>query len=168
MDKPLRAKARYYVTRELILLSLNLIYVKDTIQQSERFIGKLKYIGVSSGPIEVILMDLRSRSMFLKKRIKNIIENVLVNKTLAGAKDIILHLPDETTGITKRELDSGYMILEDIYEVRYILDLRTGDILPYNNTNLNFFEMRKQKLGGVYNYFKINPKDPIKVYDLQY
>lgn len=154
--------------RELILLSLNLIYIKDTIQQSERYKGKLQYLDISYGPVEVILMDLRSRSVFLRKRIKNIVENILVDKYMYGAKDIIFNLPTETIGITKKELDAGYMIIEDIYENRYILDLRTGDILPYNTSNISFYEYKKNKLGGVYNFFKINPKDPITIYDIRY
>jgi len=167
MDSTLTSKKRYYIMRELTTLSLNLIFIKDLIQETERYKNKLLYMRILNGSLEIVLMDLHSKKAFLKKRIKNIIENVLVKKE-PSYSHILLDLPDDTVGITKRDLDSSYATLMDIYDNEYILDLRQGYLFPMNEYNAAHYEYRKNTLGGVYRYFKIDPKDPLKVYDIMY
>ena len=157
----------YSLMRELVILSINISYVKDTIQQNERYKAKLMYLNISHGPLDVLLQDLVRRKVSLQKRFKNLIELQLVERH-NKISNLLIVIPEELSGYRKKELDQGWAVLQDIYGEEWILNIRTGDLLESNYINTKFFVDNISVLGSVYVYFKISPKDPLPDKNIRY
>jgi hypothetical protein len=157
----------YSLMRELVILSINISYVKDTIQQNERYKAKLMYLNISHGPLDVLLQDLVRRKVSLQKRFKNLIELQLVERH-NKISNLLIVIPEELSGYRKKELEQGWAVLQDIYGEEWILNIRTGDLLESNYINTKFFVDNISVLGSVYVYFKISPKDPLPDKNIRY
>lgn len=157
----------YSLMRELVILSINISYVKDTIQQNERYKAKLMYLNISHGPLDVLLQDLVRRKVSLQKRFKNLIELQLVER-YNKVSNLLIVIPEELSGYRKKELEQGWAVLQDIYGEEWILNIRTGDLLESNYINTKFFVDNISVLGSVYVYFKISPKDPLPDKNIRY
>ena len=157
----------YSLMRELVILSINISYVKDTIQQNERYKAKLMYLNISHGPLDVLLQDLVRRKVSLQKRFKNLIELQLVERH-NKVSNLLIVIPEELSGYRKKELEQGWAVLQDIYGEEWILNIRTGDLLESNYINTKFFVDNISVLGSVYVYFKISPKDPLPDKNIRY
>jgi hypothetical protein len=157
----------YSLMRELVILSINISYVKDTIQQNERYKAKLMYLNISHGPLDVLLQDLVRRKVSLQKRFKNLIELQLVERH-NKISNLLIVIPEELSGYRKKELEQGWAVLQDIYGEEWILNIRTGDLLESNYINTKFFVDNISVLGSVYVYFKISPQDPLPDKNIRY
>src|SRR4030042_1402754 len=144
----------FQLMRELVVLSLNLLYIKDTIQQSERFRTKLIYLNISHGPLDVLLIDLVRRKTSLQNRFKFMVELELVEK-LNRVSDLLIVIPPDQSGFRKKEMEQGWAQLVDIYDKNWLLNIRTGDLLEDNDVNTKFFTDNILQLHAVYNYFQI-------------
>jgi len=68
----------WHMLRELVVLSLNIIFIKDTLQQCERLKAKFQYINMAEGSIEIMEDNLRKRKHALNLRVKDLLENELL------------------------------------------------------------------------------------------
>lgn len=154
--------------RELVIISLNIIYVKDTMQACERLQTKARYLNIPDGSIKVTIQELLRRKHSLNKRMKRELE-YLVN---SGRREsnFIFDIPVEHACLTKKQLEKGYMLLTNIRNMTYALDIRKGALYPIddpesNSTtdiNLRYLEYTAQHDGPVYKYFEIDETDPLK------
>jgi hypothetical protein len=163
-------KSTWYKLRELVVLSLNIIFIKDTLQQCERLRLKAQYINMTSGSIEVFEDNLRKRKHALNIRVKSLLEDDILLPRL-----IVVDAPFAC--LTRKQLDRGYAIFSDIQERSFALDLRKGSTYPLtdysieetsNCATMNSLEYNAQHLGSVLKYFEIDQSDPLKGKDLRY
>jgi len=157
----------YQLMRELVILSINLSYVKNTIQRNERYKADLMYLNISHGPLDVLLQDLIKRKTSLQNRFKTMVEIQLVEK-LNRVSDLLIVIMPEQAGFRKKEMEQGWAQIPDIYDRNWLLNIRTGDLLEDNYTNTKFFVDNILQLNSVYNYFSININDPLPNKDLRY
>jgi hypothetical protein len=157
----------YQLMRELVVLSLNLIYVKNVIQKNERYKADLMYLNISHGPLGVLSQDLIRRKTSLQNRFKSLIEFQLVEKVNRVDNLLIVIMPEQA-GFKKKELERGWARMPDIYDRSWLLNIRTGDLLEDNYTNAKFFVNNILQLNAVYGYFKIDPNNPLTQKDLRY
>jgi hypothetical protein len=165
----LRFKNAYELMRELTILSVNIILVKEGIQKTERFKANILYLNISVGPLDILLLDLQKRKRSLQNRFKILYEIDLLEANPAR-NDLFLVITTDQTGWKRRELEEGYSFIYDIYETRYLVDLRTGIIYNDTTENIVYFAERNTKLfmGAVYDYFKVDMKNPLIGKDLRY
>ena len=64
----------FQLMRELVVLSINLSYVKNALQHNERFRGELMYINMTTGSLDVLSLDLIRRKVSLQNRFKTLVE----------------------------------------------------------------------------------------------
>jgi len=157
----------YELMRELVILSVNLHYVKDLIQKNERFRADLMYLNISHGPLDVLLQELVKRKVSLQKRFKEMVEFQLVEK-LNKVSDLLIVIPIEQAGFRRKEMQQGWAIYPDIFDRQWLLNIRTGDLLESNVTNMRFFMENIAKLEAVYRYFGIDPHNPLPNKDIRY
>jgi hypothetical protein len=157
----------YQLMRELVVLSINLNYIRDTIQQNERYKAKLMYLNISHGPLDVLLQDLVKRKASLQNRFKSLVEFQLVEK-LNRVSDLLIVIMPEQAGFRKKEMEQGWANLFDIYDRTWLLNIRTGDLLEDNYVNAKFFHDNILQLNAVYNYFQIDINNPLPQKDLRY
>ena len=164
-----RFRNAYELMRELVVLSINIVLVKEAIQKTERFKASLLYLNVSTGPMDVLLLDLINRKRSLQNRFKLYYETDLLDFNPAR-KDLFLVLTSDQAGWKRKEMECGYAYIYDIYDATYIVDLRTGTVYDKTPENVSHFEHRDKKLfmGQVYDYFKIDVKNPVIGRDLRY
>jgi hypothetical protein len=160
----------WHKLRELVVLSLNIIYIKDTLQQCERLKSKFRYINMAEGSIEIMEDDLRKRKHALNIRVKELLEEELLTPRI-----VVIDVPNAS--LTKKQLDKGYAVFVDIMDKTIAFDLRKGTCYPItegeaeNNTTsatMNALEYNAQHLGSVLRYFEIDQSDPLKGKDLRY
>jgi hypothetical protein len=160
----------WHKLRELVVLSLNIIFIKDTLQQCERLKAKLSYINIPDGSTEVTMDNLRRRKHNLNLRVKDLLENDLLLPRL-----VVVDIPNAS--LTKKQLDKGYAFFTDIRENTIAFDLRKGTTYPIttqeieeNTTSatMNALEYNATHLGSVLRYFEIDQSDPLKGKDLRY
>jgi len=157
----------YQLMRELVVLSLNLIYVKNVIQRNERYKADLMYLNISHGPLDVLLQDLIRRKTSLQNRFKSLVEFQLVEK-LNKVSDLLIVIMPEQAGFKRKELERGWAVFPDIYDRNWLVNIRTGDLLESNYTNTKFFVSNILQLNAVYGYFQIDPNNPLVQKDLRY
>ena len=160
----------WHKLRELVVLSLNIIFIKDTLQQTERLKAKLQYINITDGSVSVLEDDLRRRKHNLNIRVKQLLEDdILVPRV------IVVDIPNAS--LTKKELDRGYALYTDVMGNTSALDLRKGTTYPLtefeventtNSTTMATLEYNAKHLGSVLRYFEIDQSDPLKGKDLRY
>ena len=157
----------YQLMRELVILSINLNYIKETIQHNERYKANLMYLNISVGPLNVLLEDLIKRKTSLQRRFKALVEIQLVEK-YNNIKDLLFVILPEQSGYRKKEMEQGWATIPDIYDNNWLINIRTGDLLEENYTNTKFLVTNIKILGSVYNYFSINTQDPLLRKDIRY
>ena len=162
-----RFPSTWHKMRELVILSLNIIYIKDILQQSERLKARLIYLNFSEGPIEGVEDMLRVRKRQLNLRMKNLLEEIL-----NSSRDWSLYgfnVDIETASLTRKQLEKGYAIFTNIREVSFALNLRNGALsIIYNpedpdstDANLRSLEYTARHEGPVYKFFNIDMNDPL-------
>ena len=163
-------ESSWHKLRELVVLSLNIIFIKDTLQQTERLKSKLQYMNMADGPVDVIGSDLRRRKHNLNIRVKQLLEDDLL-----VPRAIVIDIPNAS--LTKKELDRGYALYTDVQGNTFALDLRKGSTYPLtefeieNNTTsatMATLEYNAKHLGSVLKYFEIDQSDPLKGKNLRY
>lgn len=164
-----RFKNAYELMRELVVLSINILLVKELIQKTERYKAGLLYLSISTGPMDVLLLDLAKRKRSLQNRFKLHYEIGLLEFNPAR-KELFLVITPDQAGWKRRDLENGYTKVYDIYDRTYFVDLRTGTIYDKTPENTSHFEGQDKKLftGSVYDYFNIDVSNPIKGKDLRY
>ena len=152
--------------RELVILSLNIIYIKDLLQFYERAKFKSSYLDLATGPYEVMIQDALYRKHFLNKRVKTLLENIL-NST-KDESDYCFNIELAHACITRKQMEKGYALFTNIRNNTYALNLRNGCILPVGNPelslsdrNLMSLEYTAQHDGAIYKYFEIDINDPL-------
>jgi hypothetical protein len=160
----------WHKLRELVVLSLNIIYLKDTLQQCERLKSKFRYINMAEGSISIMEDNLRKRKHALNIRVKELLEDDLLLPRL-----VVIDIPNAS--LTKKQLDKGYAFFVDIQEKTIAFDLRKGTCYPISeqdaeehtsSATMNALEYNAQHLGSVLKYFEIDQSDPLKGKDLRY
>jgi hypothetical protein len=157
----------YQLMRELVILSINLSYVKDAMQRNERFIADLMYLNVSHGSQKVTADNLIRRKVSLQNRFTYMVEIDLIER-LNKVTDLLIVIPREQAGFRKKELEQGWAIIPDIYSKNWLIDLRTGQIYEDNFVNAKFFRTNILPLGGIYSYFNIDIRNPLPQKDIRY
>lgn len=163
-----RYKSTWYQMRELIILSLNIIYIKDTIQQLERGIKtRLLYINQETGPVDAMIYCLQARKHSLNKRMKFELEDLMNSKK--DDSNFAFNVEVDHASLTRKQLLKGYALFTNVRDITYALDLRSGVLLPITHPELNVtdpnmagLEYTARHEGGVYKYFEIDPTDPLK------
>jgi hypothetical protein len=160
----------WHKMRELVILSINLIYVKDLLQMDDRISSKSIYLDIPNGSIKVHIDALQARKKELNKRIKDLLEYIL-NETPGGNRDsvFVFNIDEEAAGLTRKQLEKGYALFTNVKNDTYALNLRTGGLLIINTPELNAsdrnlmsLEYTAQHDGTVYGYFEIDQTDPLK------
>jgi hypothetical protein len=154
--------------KELVILSLNVIYIKDGMQQLDRIKARLQYLDIPTGSLDNIEQDYINRKRSLNKRIKVFIEE-LVNSKKEQSK-YVFNIDVEHACLTKKQLDKGYAVFSNIYGFEYALNLRNGALLPIYDSelqtikdpNLRNLEYTADHEGSVLKYFEIDITDPLK------
>jgi hypothetical protein len=157
----------YQLMRELVILSINLSYVKDAMQRNERFIADLMYLNIPHGPEAITRDNLVKRKASLQKRFTQMIEFQLVEKH-NNVQELLIVVPQEQAGFRKKELEQGWASIPDIYENNWLIDLRTGNLYEDNYVNAKFFKQNILPLDGVYRYFNIDINNPLPNKDIRY
>lgn len=160
-------KSTWHKMRELVILSLNIIYIKNILQQCGRMHEKLEYTGFTSGPVSVIEDNLNRRKHELNKRMKNLLEEIM--NSSKDKSDFCFNIEQDHACLTKKQLEKGYALYTNIRNVTYALDLRKGALLPIldpesnvEDNNLRSLEYTAHHDGPVYEYFEIDTSDPLK------
>lgn len=166
-------KSTWHKMRELVILSLNIIYIKDTLQSLERLTAKLQYINMTDGPLKVTHDDLQRRKHELNKRMKRLLEELM--NSSRDDSEFCFNVELEHASFTKKQLEKGYVIFNNIRDVAFALDIRKGSLLPIANPESNVLDPNLASLqyterhdGPVYKYFEIDTSDPLKNSDLRY
>lgn len=153
--------------RELVLLSLNIIYLKDILQQTERLGTRLDYMNIAKGSTSVIRQELLARKHRLHIRMKRQLEN-LINSTNQYETDFAFNIDVESACLTRKQLQKGYALLTNIRDNTYALNIRNGALTPVAypeinvlNDGLGMLEYTAQHDGPVYKYFDIDETDPL-------
>jgi hypothetical protein len=81
---------------------------------------------------------------------------------------LLIVIPPEQAGFRKKEMEQGWAIIPDIYDHTWLLNIRTGDLLENNYTNMKYFVSNILPLDGVYRYFEIDVNNPLPNKDLRY
>jgi hypothetical protein len=156
--------------RELVVLSLNIIFIKDTLQQCERLKAKLEYMNFQQGSVSVLEIDLQARKHELNKRMKELLEDIL-NSKRGYDSDFCFNIELAHASLTRKQLEKGYLLITNVRDVTYALNLRNGAILPVafpeiSNTvmdpTLRSLEYTAKHEGALYKYFDIDQTDPLK------
>lgn len=160
----------WHKLRELVVLSLNIIYLKDTLQQCERLKSKFNYINMAEGSIAIMEDNLRKRKHALNLRVKELLEEDLLIPRI-----VTIDIPN--AALTKKQLDKGYAFFTDVMDKTMAFDLRKGTCYPIteqeaeeNTTSatMDSLEYNAKHLGSVLRYFEIDQSDPLKGKDLRY
>jgi hypothetical protein len=154
--------------RELVILSLNIIYTKDLLQFSERYCAKLEYLNFQVGPVTVSQQELLRRKHELNKRVKELLEDIMNSRT-DGSK-YLFNIELAHACLTRKQLERGYALFTNIYNVTFALNLRNGALLIIPNPesvdtqggNLSSLEYTAYHEGSVYKFFDIDVADPLK------
>jgi hypothetical protein len=162
-----RFQSNWHLMKELTVLSLNIIFIKDMLQALDRINGKLQYMNFPQGSIVVTKDNLRLRKRELHKRIAVILEDLLNSKKEVSKFVFII---DRTTAcFTKKDIDNQFAIFSNIFNTDFALDLRSGALYPINfeSDNLNSpimqtFAYRKQHEQSLLKWFEIDPSEPLK------
>lgn len=161
-----RYKSTWHKMRELVILSLNVIYIKDLLQFYERCIAKTQYLNLSTGPMEVLVYNAQARKHELNKRIKVLLEDILNSSLIENEFCFNVDLPHAC--ITRKQMEKGYALFTNVRNNVYALNLRNGALLPITNPefnvsdrNLMSLEYTAQHEGAVYKYFEIDLSDPL-------
>lgn len=167
-------KSTWHKMRELVILSLNVIYIKDTLQMCERLNAKLEYLNISIGSTAVTQLNLRSRKHMLNIRIKNLLEDILnskilINNQLSEETHFIFNIDKEYSSLTRKQIAKGYALYTNIRDITYALNLRNGSLLPILNPeghvmdrNLISLEYTATHEESLLKYFEIDPEDPLR------
>ena len=152
--------------RELVILSLNIIYIKDLLQFYDRATLRTDYLKLSTGPIAVLIQDAVQRKHELNKRVKVLLEDIL-NST-KDESDFSFNIELSHACITRKQMEKGYAIFTNVRDLSYALNLRNGCLLPIDNPelsvsdrNLMSLEYTAQHDGAIYKYFEIELNDPL-------
>lgn len=157
--------------RDLVILSLNIIYIKDNLQHLERLKAKMEYMNFSIGPLAVMENSLNDRKRQLNRRVKALLEEILNSKkvTLGEETDYSFVIETEHSSLTKKQLEKGYALFANVRDKTYALSLRNGALLPIidpeNNIidhNLSSLEFIARHEGPVYDYFEIDMTNPLQ------
>ena len=108
-------------------------FIKDTLQQCERLRAKLQYINESDGPISIIEQNFQSRKRKLNKRIKIQLEDLMNTKRATSISNFVFTVDLDTACLTKKQLDKGYALFNNINDITFALNLRNGSLLIVNN-----------------------------------
>lgn len=153
--------------RELVILSLNIIYLKDLLQFYERAKFKTEYLNLSTGPYDVLIQDAQYRRHGLNKRVKVLLEDILNSKK--DESDYCFNIELAHACITRKQMEKGYALFTNIRNNTYALNLRNGCLLPIDNPelgatsdrNLMSLEYTAYHDGSIYKYFDIDLSDPL-------
>lgn len=166
MTKQKLHSTNWYKLQEIVILSLNIVYIKDTIQAVERMKAKLSYMGIATGPIQVTYQELLDRRRSLTKRTQRHLGEFLNS----GRQNLpyIFSIDKEYGWLTKKQLEKGYALFTNIRDMTYALDLRTGTLYPVTNPEseqdpiIRTLEYNAQHVGPVYDLYNIDTTDPLK------
>lgn len=160
-------KSTWHRMRELVILSLNIIFVKDMMQYCERLATKAEYLNLPSGSIQVMQQELIKRKHSLNKRMKNELEDLLNSKR--EASEFVFVIPVEHACLTKKQLEKGYALITNINDRTFALDIRKGALYPIdfpeentNERNMQYLEYTAKHEGPVYKYFEIDETNPLQ------
>lgn len=166
-------KSQWHLMRELVILSINIIYLKDMIQHCERMSARAKYLHLPEGSISVMIKDIELRKRSLQKRVKKLLEGLL-NST-KDESEYVFNIPLEHACLTRKQLQKGYMLINNVHDKTFALDIRKGALYPVNFPELDsneqtiqFLEYTAKHDGAVYKYFEIDETDPLKNNELRY
>jgi hypothetical protein len=161
---------QWHRMKEIVILSLNVIYIKDTLQFQDRFRAKLQYLNISEGSEMVTQQALLARKRILLKRIKDLLEELM--NSSKDKSDYSFNIDWEHASLTMKQLSKGYALYTNVRDTTYALNLRNGMLLPIDfpestsgaitDTNLRGLEYTAQHDGSVLKYFDIDPTDPLK------
>ena len=159
-------KSTWHKMRELVILSLNIIYLKDLLQFYERAKFKSSYLKLTTGPYEVLIQDALQRKHELNKRVKVLLESIL-NST-KDKSDFCFNIELAHACITRKQMEKGYALFTNIRNITYALNLRNGCILIIENPELSVSDRNLMSLeytahhdGPIYKYFEIDLGDPL-------
>lgn len=163
-------KSTWHKMRELVILSLNIVYIKDLLQQCDRLVAKLEYMNFTIGSITVTQDTLIKRKHELNKRMKELLEDVLNQKGVTLAvTEYAFNIDIDHASLTRKQMEKGYALFTNVRDHTYALNLRNGALLPINlpevspsDRNLMSLEYTAQHEGPVYRYFEIDITDPLK------
>jgi hypothetical protein len=160
-------KSTWHKMRELVILSLNIIFIKDLMQQCERLIAKTEYMNFPPGALQVQCDNYVKRKHELHKRVKELLEDILNSDK--PKSDYCFNIAVDHASLTRKQLEKGYALFNNIRDVTFALNLRNGCLLPLefpeshaSDRNLMSLEYTAQHDGAVYKYFEINLTDPLK------
>jgi len=166
-------KSTWHRMRELVIISLNILHIKDALQQLERTRAKALYMNFSDGPIAVMELNYQTRKRSLNKRMKVLLEDLMNSKR--DQTEYAFYVDKDSACFTKKQLDKGYALFTSVLETTFALDLRKGSLLIINNyenesidTNLRSLEYTAYHDGSVLKYFDINPSNPLPQENLRY
>lgn len=162
-----RYKSTWHKMRELVILSLNVIYIKDLLQFYERAKFKTEYLNLSVGPYEVLINNALHRKHELNRRIKIFLEELLNSDLQYSNYCFNIELPHAC--ITRKQMEKGYAFFTNVFNNTYALNLRSGTLLLIDNPelsassdrNLMSLEHIAYHEGSIYKYFEIDLSDPI-------
>jgi hypothetical protein len=175
-------KSTWHRMRELVIISLNILYIKDYLQQLERARSKALYLNFPDGPIAVMELNLHARKRSLNKRMKVLLEDLMESKhdqrytwLQNASSDYVFNIELENACFTKKQLDKGYALFTNVRDVTFALDLRKGSLLIVNDyendttdANLRSLEYTAYHDGSVLKYFDIETSDPLPKENLRY
>lgn len=175
-------RSTWHRMRELVIISLNILYIKDSLQQLERVRAKAQYMNFPDGPIAIMELNYHARKRSLNKRMKVLLEDLMNSKRdqqykwlQSAPTDYLFTIDLESACLTKKQLDKGYAIFNNIRDVAFALDLRKGSLLIVDdfesnslNNNLNSLEYTAYHEGSVLKYFDIEAGDPLSKENLRY
>jgi len=166
-------KSTWHRMRELVIISLNIIYVKDLMQHCERMKTKTEYLNISTGPIKVLEKDLEYRKRSLNKRMKILLEDLLNSKR--DQSEYVFNIDVDHACLTKKQLEKGYALFTNVHDKTFALDIRKGALYPIEFPESNtqertilFLEYTAKHEGAVYEFFEIDITDPLKNNELRY
>lgn len=153
--------------KELVLVSLNILYIKDTLQMCDRLIARLQYSGFSTGTMDVQIQSLKEKKRTLNIYMKDLLEELLNGKsTQTGSA---FNIDVDCACFSRKELERGYALFTNVRNVTFALDIRKGSLLIIHNPETNSGDPNRDSLeytarheGPVYSYFQIDPTDVLK------
>lgn len=153
--------------RELVIISINIIYLKDLLQFYERGHAKAEYLNLPTGTTDVQVDEAKRRIHSLKVRMKRMLEN-LMNSDKTDSS-FTFNIDVEHASLTRKQLEKGYALFTNVRGYTYALNLRNGGLFHILEPERNVIDPHLASLeytavheGPVYKFFEIDQTDPLK------